>query len=218
MEVPPAGDVPAAEPGADAGGPPTPPPEPAAPGRSAKKERARVERTPGVASWGFWGATPTPRKSAHREVRPSGREPSSGGVVRSKSAKHSRRQEVPHEAEKTSGSDRDKRQGSKEDRPTTFSNFILGGPPAPTRTKSSRRHGASASKQASRRPSIDMNEAAIPTPPPDERFKVSDKAARMMGVSASRHKERPRGTRRRSSKLTVPQAFQEMSNMTFRRA
>ncbi|KAF7118258.1 hypothetical protein CNMCM5793_007674 [Aspergillus hiratsukae] len=196
MKVPPAEDVPA---GADAGGPPTPPPEPAAPGRSAKKERARVERTPGVTSWAFWGAAPPSKKPAHREVRSSRREPSPGGVVRSKSTRHSRRQEVPNEAERSSGSDRDKRRGSKEDRATTFSNFILGGPPAPTRTKSSRRHGASASKQASRRPSIDMNEAAMPTPSPDEGFKVSGKAARVMGVGVSRHKERPRGTRRRSS-------------------
>lgn len=183
-----------------AGGPPTPPPEQVAPERSARKERPRVERAPGSTSWGMWGAAPPPKKASHREDKHIRREQSPSGMPRSKSTRHSRPREPEDELERSLAPEKDRQREATNDRAGAFSNFIFGAPPPPSRTKSGRRHGEPGLRHTSRRPPVDMDDTGFPSPPPDEQLEMPDKAARMMGVPPSgSRRERPRGTRKRSS-------------------
>ncbi|PTU22499.1 hypothetical protein P175DRAFT_0490961 [Aspergillus ochraceoroseus IBT 24754] len=171
---------------------PTPPPEE----RPAKKERSRSERTPVAAPWGFWGATP-PRKPTTREVR-SSRNEASPALARSRSTKQAKVRESENEAERSSTSDKGRQRESRSSRGMTFSNFIFGAPPQPSRMSSSRKSGAHPSRRSSRHRPVDMNETGFPSPPPEDRD-LPDKAAKMMGVNASGSKrDRTHGERRKS--------------------
>ncbi|KAE8353285.1 hypothetical protein BDV28DRAFT_148226, partial [Aspergillus coremiiformis] len=199
--APPPADVPAADaPAEAAGGPPTPPPESAAPERSAGKERPRVERAPGSISWAMWDGVPPAKRPSHREEKHTRREQSPSGMTRLKSSRHSRPKVPENNIERPLAPEKDRQREATHDRVAAISNFIFGGPPPPSRTKSGRRHGESASRHTSRRPPADMDGPAFPSPPPDEQLEMPDKAARMMGAPPpGSRRERPRGTLKRSS-------------------
>ena len=186
---------------------PTPPPEPAM--KSSKKERAKVERTAG-ASWGFWGAAPPPKKSVKKEVKPkedlsqSAPAKERPGVSRSKSDATARRKVRDSDNEvdiERSSTDKDKRSDTKrQSRGMGFSNFILGGPP-PSRSKSVRKSGVQ-SRPTSRRPSVDVGDTNLPSPPPDDKPGIPDKAAEVMGIKTSASQKDSAGKRKRRGKLS----------------
>ncbi|KAL4934735.1 hypothetical protein BDV06DRAFT_229590, partial [Aspergillus oleicola] len=168
------------------------PPSPeATPEKPAKKERTRAERSAGVTSWGLFSATPT-KKSHTREARLSKKEPSPA-IAKSKPTKH-RPRESENEVERSSASEKDRRREARASRGMGFSNFILGTPPQPTRTKSVRR-SAPDPKRSSRHQSVDIDDSGMPTPPPDD-APMPDKAARMMGTRESSRRERHRELRK----------------------
>lgn len=175
--------------------PPTPPPEPVS-AKPAKKERAKVVRDEG-ASWAFWGASP--RKPAKKELKakddavssPAAKERSPPiGLTRSKSTKTAKEKEKEKETEKTSakssGSDKDKKPEPRipKPRPSGFGGFFGGLPPP--RAKPVRKPSAATPKNFSRRESVEVDAIGIPSPPAEEAPEMNNKAARLMGTTASK--------------------------------
>lgn len=171
--------------------PPTPPPEPVS-AKPAKKERAKVVRDEG-ASWAFWGASP--RKPAKKELKakddavssPAGKERSPPiGLTRSKSTKTAKEKETEKTSAKSSGSDKDKKPEPRipRARPSGFGGFFGGLPPP--RAKPVRKPSAATPKNFSRRESIEVDAIGIPSPPAEEAPEMNNKAARLMGTTASK--------------------------------
>lgn len=188
LEVPEAPEAPKAP-----ESPPTPPPEPVS-AKPAKKERAKVVRDEG-ASWAFWGASP--RKPAKKELKakddavtsPAAKERSPQiGLTRSKSTKAAKEKEKETEktSAKSSGSDKDKKPEPRmpRPRPSGFGGFFGGLPPP--RAKLVRKPSAATPKNFSRRESIEVDVIGIPSPPAEEAPEMNNKAARLMGTTASK--------------------------------
>lgn len=173
--------------------PPTPPPEPVS-AKPAKKERAKVVRDEG-ASWAFWGASP--RKPVKKELKgkddavssPAAKERAPPtGLTRSKSTKTAKEKEKETEktSAKSSGSDKDKKPEPRipRPRPSGFGGFFGGLPPP--RAKPVRKPSAATPKNFSRRESIEVDAIGIPSPPAEEAPEMNNKAARLMGTTASK--------------------------------
>lgn len=171
--------------------PPTPPLEPV-PAKPAKKERAKVVRDEG-ASWAFWGASP--RKPVKKELKakddavssPAAKERAPPiGLTRSKSTKTAKEKETEKTSAKSSGSDKDKKPEPRvpRPRPSGFGGFFGGLPPP--RVKPVRKPSAATPKSFSRRESIEVDVIGIPSPPAEEAPEMNNKAARLMGTSASK--------------------------------
>lgn len=188
---------------------PTPPPEPEvltdAP--SPRKERAKVVRSQGASSWGFWGAAPKqePRKKS-KDDSPTNSKPSTPGLVRSKSARKASDKDTEG-LSKSSGSDKAAKTPSrpKSSRGTSFS--LFGGAP-PSRSRSMR-----APKSSSRRASVDPDTGMM-SPPEDEKvIRVSAKAAKVMGIGTSRPSvgrsgsTREKGKSRGTIHASAPKSF-----------
>lgn len=176
------------------GGPtklPTPPPEE----KTAKKERAKVERS-NTGSWGFWSASaPPPKKPVRSKTLddtspPASSEKAPAGLSRTKSTKSAKKQE-PADKEvlsKSSGSDKEG-SGKRADRPKpsrglSLSGFMLGGaPPSAMRNAPAlRRSSTTGSRSSSRRQS--MVDSGLVSPP-DEEGPITSKAAKLMGFGAA---------------------------------
>ncbi|KAI2230204.1 hypothetical protein LOZ13_006440 [Ophidiomyces ophidiicola] len=170
--------------------------------KAVKKERARVERTAG-ATWGFWGATP--RKSPKKEMKAAGDDEAALKKEKERPTTLKRSKSAATRREKPDGGDRspdklsisekekDRRPPlSRQNKGLSFSNFMLGGA-APTRTRSIKRTNG-ASRPASRRQSVDIDDSGAPPTPPEESPEISSKAAKVMGISDSKPS-------RRSSKI-----------------
>lgn len=155
---------------------PTPPPEP------AKKERARVVRN-GASSWGMWAAAPSSKGDSHRKPKDDAvaaapaKERSAHGLTRSKSSR------TPKEVEKSSKSSGSDQIGEhSKPKPTRASTgFSLFGAPTPARSRSTRQ--APTPKTQSRRASVDPG---MISPGADDPPRMSSKAAKIMGVGATR--------------------------------
>ena len=204
---------------------PTPPPEEKKP---VKKERARVERTGTGSSWGFWGAAPAPKKdSAKKEISkalneedvapPPQKKSAAPGLSRSKPTKtpQEKKRQDKIDAEKTSKSSdsetKEKRPESRPSKPSrgmSFSSFMMGvHPPSATRTKPARRSSvAGGAKSTSRRPSVDMDAGGLMSPPPEDQPRISDKAAKLIGVKGGKFEgvKSVKGKERASSTLSLP--------------
>ncbi|TKA80427.1 hypothetical protein B0A55_03398 [Friedmanniomyces simplex] len=154
-----------------------------------KKERPKVVRDQGSNSWGFWGATPPAKPSSKKDSRskdgassPVKERPA--GLSRSKSARKPTDKDPAEKASKSSGSDKDIKSASKA-RPSSSRGqsfgamFGLGS--TPSRSKSTR-------IPSSRRQSNAVDDSGMMSPPPEERSRaeVSDKAAKLMGMSRSK--------------------------------
>ena len=185
--------------------PPTPPPEaPAA--KPVKKERAKVVRDAG-SSWGFWG--PTPKKPV-KEAKPKDDVGAStpapkeklpaNGLARAKSTKVPKEKEVEKSSAKSSSSDKDKKTDSRpsKQRISSFGGFF--GAPPPTRTKPVRRGSQAASRNISRRQSMDIDVGGLPSPPAEDAPEMSTKAAKVMGATPGKlnRKESTRAKQRAS--------------------
>lgn len=190
--------------------PPTPPPEPVAP-KPIKKERARV-RDEGISSWGFWGASP--RKPVKKETKTKDdgdlpittakeRAPATG-LVRSKSTKTAKEKETEKVSAKSSGSDKDKKAESRpaKSRGSSFGGF-WGGPPPP-RTRPVRKQSVAASKNASRRQSVDVEAMGLPSPPAELAPEMNSKAAKLMGTSGGKPARKERGPPKASGMQSSP--------------
>lgn len=171
--------------------PPTPPPEPVS-AKPAKKERAKVLRDEG-ASWAFWGASP--RKPVKKELKakddavssPAAKERAPPiGLTRSKSTKTAKEKEIEKTSAKSSGSDKDKKPEPRipRPRPSGFGGFF--GALPPPRAKPVRKPSAATPKNSSRRESIEVDAIGIPSPPAEEAPEMNNKAARLMGTTASK--------------------------------
>lgn len=171
--------------------PPTPPPEPVS-AKPTKKERAKVVRDEG-ASWAFWGASP--RKPVKKELKakddavtsPAAKERAPTiGWTRSKSTKTVKEKETEKTSPKSSGSDKDKKPEPRisRPRPSGFGGFFGGLPPP--RAKLVRKPGAATPKNFSRRESMEVDAIGIPSPPTEEAPEMNNKAARLMGTTASK--------------------------------
>ena len=197
----------------------TPPPG----DKGTKKERAKVERS-ATSSWGFWGAAPPAKKSTKEksiedeEMPPpppstTKKDKSPTGLTRSKSTRtpKEKEQEDRKDAEKlskSSDSDKDtkvkKAERPKATRGPSFSNFMFGGPPpsAMARSKSTatrRPSSTASSRPSSRRQSMD----GFASPPPEDEVPVTEKAAKIMGMKASKVERRPSAKKNSSGKLNV---------------
>lgn len=185
---------------------PTPPPEKASKDDSKghRKERPKVVRDQGTNSWGFWGATPAPKSSSKDKSRskdassPVKERPS--GLSRSKSARKSGERDPSEKASKSSGSDKDVKTPSRS-RPSTSrgqSGFgaMFGLGSAPSRSKSTK-------IPSSRRHSTAVDDSGLISPPPESRSRpeISDKAAKVMGVSRSK------STREKTKSRKVPDPY-----------
>ncbi|KAK5717940.1 hypothetical protein LTR15_008783 [Elasticomyces elasticus] len=169
---------------------PTPPPEKSSKDDSKghKKERPKVVRDQDSRSWGFWGATPPAKSSTKKSdsrskdgtVSPVKERPAT--LSRSKSARKPTEKEPV--ASKSSGSDKDVRSATKS-RPSSSRGqsfgamFGLGS--TPSRSKSTR-------IPSSRRQSNAVDDTGMMSPQSEDRTKpeVSDKAAKLMGMSRSK--------------------------------
>ena len=184
--------------------PPTPPPEPKEE-KPVKKERARVTKGDGGASWGLWGAAPAKKDSRKAKddadiSTPAKKEKTTApGLSRSKSsrtAKDKDRETVKSDP-KSSDSEKAKKADSRPPKSRGSSFGGLFGAPSPSRTKSVRRSStaASAPKIASRRQSMDVDATGLPSPPADDGPETTAKAAKVMGIGSSKpgKKESSRG-------------------------
>jgi hypothetical protein len=185
--------------------PPTPPPEPST--KSSKKERTKIDRTAG-GSWALWGAAPPPKKSAKKTSRtekesqpPPPEEAPEEPRSKPDQARRRKVRDSQNETEKSSSSDKDKNSESKRPSRTGagLSNFILGGPPPSSKSKSDRKSGTS--RPVSRRPSVDVEDTGLISPPPDDKLEVSDKAAKLMGIKPSKSGRERSGMKKRRSKF-----------------
>ncbi|KAL6717951.1 hypothetical protein ACLMJK_004036 [Lecanora helva] len=178
--------------------PPTPPPEPKEEKpveKPVKKERARVAKTGGAASWGMWGASaPTKDKKAAKskddaDVVPA-KKTAPTGLSRSKSTRTSKEKdkETVKSDPKSSDSEKPKKTESRPPKSRGSSFGGLFGAAPPSRTKSVRRNSAATSgpKVSSRRASMDVDATGLPSPPAEDAPPVSGKAAKVMGVSGSK--------------------------------
>ena len=177
---------------------PTPPPEKTPKKdkdehKPSKKERPKVVRDQQSSSWGFWGAAPPPKSSTKAKEDSKDAATSSGkdkpGLSRSKSA----RKPDKHASEKvsrSSGSDKDAQ--APKSRPSTSRGMSFSGmfgmSGMPQRSKSTRE------KHSSRRQSTAAEDNGLVSPPPEDVKPkgISDKAARVMGVSRSKSTREPR--------------------------
>lgn len=192
--------------------------------KSAKKERARIDRSSGAASWALWGAAgasgPAPKKSSSKKESKS-KDPAEPVVKKEKEREKDKDKEKPSglsrskssatkkekvsslgaEVEKSSGSDKDKRASrpSKHSRGMSFPFMLSGPPPPPVRSKSTKR--ASASKPTSRRHSVELDDSGLLTP--RESPDIPDKAARMMGVESSKRVKRSSSHKKKSGKAFI---------------
>jgi len=173
--------------------PPTPPPEPEPEVKSAKKERPRIDRGQQSSSWGFWGAC-KPSESTKNEkddpkVPPLPREnkPEKPSLTRSKSARKPSERDV-EKSSRSSNSDELKKPQSRPSNPSRGLSFsgMFGGGSTPSRSKSTRDPPSSA-KPSSRRRSM-VVDGGLPSPLSDDQlqFKVSDKAAKTLGIGGSK--------------------------------
>ncbi|EMD01027.1 hypothetical protein BAUCODRAFT_144604 [Baudoinia panamericana UAMH 10762] len=182
----------------------TPPPEKPSKddAKGHKKERPKVVRDQTTNSWGFWGATPPPKSSSKDKPRdkedvPSPIKERPSGLSRSKSARKATDRDPMEKASKSSGSDKDVKSPSKS-RPSTSRGQSFGamfgmGPP-PSRSKSTR-------AATSRRQSVAVDDDGMISPPPEDgRRDMSEKAAKVMGVSRSKSTRDP-------SKRKVPDPY-----------
>ncbi|ODH50870.1 hypothetical protein GX48_03012 [Paracoccidioides brasiliensis] len=219
--------------------PPPPPPPPAtapdeskdseatpsrATSKPVKKERARVERTAGASSWGFWGAAP--KRPVKKETKPKeeanssphtmkkAKETMPPTLARSKSTASKRDKPMVGEkdVEKSSVSDKEKHTSatvrpSRHSRGMNFPNFMMGGAP-PARTKSIKRNGASVSRPISRRPSVDIDDSGILSPN-DNHAEISGKAAKLMGVNGVKTPRSELKGKKRLSKVPDPYAIDD---------
>ncbi|QVM12730.1 hypothetical protein D8B26_007348 [Coccidioides posadasii str. Silveira] len=195
--------------------PVTPTPKP------AKKERARVERTAGATSWGFWGAAP--RKSPKKEGKGPGEGEASAtpkrgndkpepALKRSKSSATRREKSAsPEKNDKSSTSDKEKeKRAASRPRPSrglSFSGFMLGGPP-PARTKSARRNGNTSSRPTSRRQSMNLDDSGLISSVEDKP-EAPSKAAKVMGINNSKPSRRISKSKKRSSAPADPYAIDD---------
>jgi len=178
--------------------PPTPPPEPEAP--SPKKERAKVVRQNGASSWGFWGAAPKQTSSAAKKAKddlsatPAAKPKAAPPApTRSKSA----RKATDKDPDKSSVSDKAKSAASRPKSSRNQSGFSIFGA-TPSRSRSVRQ---SATPKTASRAASESRDAAMLTPPPDEDLpKVSEKAAKVMGMSTRERASMSRKASARSRK------------------
>ena len=189
--------------------PPTPPPEPVS-SKPVKKERARVVRDEGAASWGFWG--PAPKKDIKKERKakddadvappPPKEKALAPGLTRSKSIKTPKEKE--REVEKSSGSDKEKKPVPRPAKPRGMGLAgIFGASPAPGRTKSSGRTSTAVPRSAPRKETVDVGAVGIPSPPPEDQREMNMKAAKVMGMGSGKlgPKESTRGKQKASGKI-----------------
>ncbi|KAK3045290.1 hypothetical protein LTS18_014113, partial [Coniosporium uncinatum] len=177
--------------------PPTPPPESEAP--SPKKERAKVVRQNGASSWGFWGAAPKQTPATKKAKDDASATPASKpkaaapALTRSKSA----RKATDRDPEKSSVSDKAKSATSRPKSSRGQSGFSIFGA-TPSRSRSMRQ---SATPKTASRAASESRDAAMLTPPPDEELpKVSEKAAKVMGMSSKERASMSRKASTRSGK------------------
>lgn len=182
--------------------PATPPPE-TKEEKPAKKERPRIAKGGGAASWGLWSAAPPKKETKAKDdigvpSPPKKEKAAAPGFSRSKStrtAKEKDKETVKSET-KSSDSDKPKKTESRppKSRSSSFGGLFGGGPP--TRTKSVRKNStaASVSKSAtSRKQSMDVDATSLPSPPAEEAPKMTSKAAKMMGTAKLDRKASTRG-------------------------